>query len=164
MKTNKILQVALVIIATGLFVSCVGNSSSSQQQQQQQKESFWEGQVQPGTYSGSWTEYNPGGTEYVNGTLTIYDDDLKSVKYKERTKYPSGHEGIEISTGFLEKHVEIYNGERKVWYGIETEPEPGSRYSQSMNLSPTLQFSPGNCSTYQEYSSRIGSYGYLRKQ
>lgn len=162
MKTNNILQVALVIIATGLFVSCVGNGSSSQQQQQQQKESFWEGQVQPGTYKGSWTEPNAGGKSYEYGTLTIYEDE--TVKYKVRSKYPGGREGIEVSTGYIEKHVETYNGERKVWYGIETEPEPGSRYSQSLNLTPTLQFSPGNCRTYQEFSFRIGDYGYLHKQ
>lgn len=158
MKTNKILQVLLAIATTCLFVSCVEGGSSSQQQ----KESFWEGQVQPGTYKGSWTEPNAGGTSYEDGTLTIYDD--QTVKYKVKSKFPWGKESIEVSTGYIEKHVETYDGERKVWYGIETKPEPGSTYSHSLNLSSTLQFSPGNCGTYQEYSFRIGKYGYLRKQ
>ena len=159
MKTNKILQVMLVIAATCLFASCAGGSSS-----QQQKESFWEGQVQPGTYKGSWRVPSAGGENAVKGTLTIYDDETVKYKEEEQILWGDYKTYIEVSTGYIYKHVETYNGERKDWYGIETKPEPGSKYSHSMNLSTSLQFSPGNCRTYQEYSFRIGKYGYLRKQ
>ncbi len=171
MKKHKILQVFLAVAVTCLLSACVGINSSSQEESSlssqeestsSQEETFWEGQVQPGTYKGSWTEPNAGGTSYVEGTLTIYDD--QTVKYKRREKLPWGEEWIEVSTGNIEKHVETYDGERKVWYGVDTDPEPGSSISMSMNISTSLEFSGANCRTYQEYNGRRGQYGYLHKQ
>lgn len=160
MKTKVFSQVLLVIASTCLLVSCTSGTTSSQSQQKE--ESFWEGQVKPGTYTGSWKDYIDNGIyNQVECTLKIYDD--KTVKYKEITN-TSSRTFIEVSTGTICKHVETYDGERKVWYGINTHPEPGSRYARHMNLSTSLEFSPGDCETYQEFNSRRGKQGYLKVQ
>ena len=152
------MQVLLAFALICLFASCTSGSSSTQQ------EVFWEGQVKPGIYKGHWRVPSAGGQNAVEGTLTIYDDETVKYKEKEQILWGDYHTFIEVSTGTICKHVETYNGERKVWYGINTDPEPGSRYARSMNLSTSLEFSPGDCGTYQEYNSRRGEYGKLKAQ
>ena len=163
MKTKKsILKVLLVITATCFFASCTSGTSSSEPQRQE--EPFWEGQVQPGIYTGHWRVPSAGGQNEIDATLTIYDDRTVKYKTKEHILWGDYHTSIEVSTGYIYKYVETYDGERKVWYGIDTHPEPGSRLAQSMNISPSLEFGGGNCRTYQEYYGQRGQYGYLHKQ
>ena len=137
MKTNKILQVLLIIAATCFLSSCIGGSSLSND------ESFWEGKVRPGTYSSYCYGWHHDPNRYerkTNVTFTIYDN--KDIKIKE---------GSDVFYGTLHKYVEIYNGERKVWYGAHAEQE-GTTWVTEFNLSTDLLYSPGDCKTYQEFS------------
>ncbi|HAE25140.1 MAG TPA: hypothetical protein DCG33_07345 [Prevotellaceae bacterium] len=160
MRTYKfILQLCIATSLIYFFVSCSGTTSS-----QSEEEPFWEGQVQPGVYTGSWRYSIDVGTyNKVECTLTIYDDE--TVKYKEKTQILWGdyNTDIEVSTGYIYKRVETYDGERKVWYSIETRPEPGSRYRHNVELSTSLEFSGGGNRTYQGFNARRGEYGKLKK-
>lgn len=160
MKTKDFLQMLLVFVTTCFMTSCSSGTTSSQSEE----EPFWEGQVQPGVYTGSWRYSIDVGTyNKVECTLTIYDDE--TVKYKEKTQILWGdyNTDIEVSTGYIYKRVETYDGERKVWYSIETRPEPGSRYRQNVELSTSLEFSGGGNRTYQGFNARRGEYGKLKK-
>lgn len=140
MKRNKVLQVLLTVAATCLLSSCVGGSSSSQD------ESFWEGQVRPGTYSSycyGWSHNPRRYEERTDVTFTIYDNKDIKIKY-----------GTDVFYGTLHKYVETYDGERKVWYGAHAKQE-GTTMVTDFNLSTELLYSPGDAGTYQEFSSRI---------
>ncbi len=156
MRTCKfMLQLCIATSLICFFVSCSGTTTTSQPKQQE--EPFWEGQVKPGVYTGSW--YDNLFDRKDEWTLTIYDDETVKLKEVSNTGY---HTYIEVSTGYIYKYVETYNGERKVWYGIDTHPEPGSTMAQSMNISTSLEFSPGNWETYQDFNDRRGYYGKLK--
>ncbi len=140
MKRNKVLQVLLAVAATCFLSSCIGGSSSSQD------ESFWEGQVRPGTYSSycyGWSHNPRRYEERTDVTFTIYDNKDIKIKY-----------GTDVFYGTLHKYVEIYDGERKVWYGAHAKQE-GTTIVTDFNLSTELLYSPGDAGTYQEFSSRI---------
>ena len=156
MKRDRILQVLLAIVATCLLSACVGISFSSQDESSSSsqeesnlsspEESFWEGQVRPGTYSSycyGW-HHNPNRyADRTDVTFTIYDN--KDIKIKK---------GSYVFYGTLHKYEEIYDGERKVWYGAHAEQE-GSNCVTDFNLSTDLQYSPGDARTYQEFSSTL---------
>ena len=144
MKTNKILQMLLAIAATCLLASCASGGSSAQQ------ETFWEGKVQPGTYSGNYDENGVCYNQY-NLTLEIYDD--KEIKLKEvcQSSCGDGTPKTKIFYGRIRKRTETYNGERKVWYSVIASQEAGD-WQTSFNLSTNMEYSPGERSTYQDYS------------
>lgn len=163
MRTYKfMLQLCIAVGLICFFISCSGASTSSSQSQPK-ADSFWEGQVKPGVYTGSWRrklpieEYND-----VECTLTIYDD--HSVKYREKEQQLWGHRKtfIQVFTGTIYKHVETYNGERKVWYGIETKTETGSDFRER-NLSTSLEFSECNFEIYQRFIKWREKNGKLTK-
>ena len=145
-QLRKLMQVVLALSMITVFNSC-GSTP---------KESFWEGDVKPGTYTGAYSHESAGGTNRSVITLTIYED--QTVKYKEEETILWGdrHTSIEVARGYITKYTENYDGERKIWYGIEAKPEPGARYHQSLNLSTELELGGGNPTTYQEYGYRRG--------
>lgn len=147
MRKKILAQVFLAVGIICSFSSC-GSSSNNRQ------DTFWEGRVKPGTYVGSWTHKSAGGTNRVEATLTIFDNRQVEYKQSETILWGDHKTTTELSRGYIEKHEETYNGERKVWYGIETKPEPGARYSHSMNLSTNLEFGGANLNTYQSFRNR----------
>lgn len=145
MKTLKnVMQTVLAASMICLFNSCSGCS----------EENFWEGQVHPGTYTGTWEEIaiGPGKPNRYTVTLTIYEDRIVKCKQECTILWGDGATSIEVATGHIYKHTETYNGERKVWYTMETHPEPGSREAFDWSLSTSLELKDGSCQTWQSFT------------
>ncbi len=151
----------VIIVFSTLFITCRGKSSS------QSKTDFWEGEVKPGTYTITYTHPSAGGTNRTEITFTIYEDKFVDYKTKETILWGKRTTTTNVASGYLKKHEEIYDGERKVWYGIIAKTEPdgsGKVWAFENNISPSLEFSGGDCKTYQEYNTyRRGELGVLKR-
>ena len=147
MDKQKIAKIIVAILcAIVAVVMIVNNTSSEGSKDYSQDESFWEGQVRPGTYSSycyGWSHNPRRYEERTDVTFTIYDNKDIKIKY-----------GTDVFYGTLHKYVETYDGERKVWYGAHAKQE-GTTMVTDFNLSTELLYSPGDAGTYQEFSSRI---------
>jgi hypothetical protein len=144
MKTTKILQALFLIIMTCSIISC-GFSKEEQ---------FWEGRVQPGTYTGNYTDSSYPCTNRYKLTITIFDDQRIEIRETLRSSCGSGNPETKVFYGYIHKYEETYNGERKVWYGVYNAKQDGGSWVTAFNLSTNLEYSPGDCNTYQEYSMR----------
>lgn len=141
MKTKFFLHALLIFAAICLCASCTNGGSSSQSQQ----ESFWEGKVRPGTYSGTYVEDL--GFNRLNYKITVTIEENQDVEIREVCNSET-----KVFYGTLHKYVETYDGERKVWYGAKANQDGGS-WETRFNLSTSLEYSTADCTTYQEYSN-----------
>jgi len=150
MKSYKILQLSLSLVVVCLLVSFTGCGNTSSQTQQ---EPFWEGRVRPGTYTGNYNEDNGMCYNRYQITITIYEDETAKFKEVLNSSCGSGAPKIRVCYGALDKYVETYNGQRKVWYSVIGKSDDGWE-STSFNLSTSMEYSPGQRSTYQDYMAR----------
>jgi len=141
-------KILSICICTVLLFVCYACGISTKE-----KESFWEGSVRPGSFSGSYEEYFAPCHNYYNLMLTINED--HSVEFRETGKSNCGSGGpnTKIYYGRISKHEETYNGERKVWYGV-TARQDGGEWETRFNLSTSLEYSGGDSQTYQNYSCK----------
>lgn len=144
---NYLMQVILATCVMCMFSSCVSNSSA------QEEEPFWEGRVRPGTYTGNYNEDNGLCYNRYQLTLTIYEDETVKIKEVLKSSCGSGAPEIRVCYGSLDKYVETYDGQRKVWYCVNGKSDDGW-LSTSFNLSTSMEYSRGTRYTYQDYMDR----------